>query len=119
LDAPFTKNCANAYLRHLEETCLSSSSVNLRLIAIRKLATEASDNGQLDPHLAERIKHIKGRKRLGVRLGHWLSNDEAERLINTPSSRTLTGKRDRAMLAVLFGCGLRRSEVAALTFGKP
>jgi site-specific recombinase XerD len=57
-----------------------------------------------------------GPKRSGVRTGNWLTRDQAERLINAPEMATLKGKRDRALLAVMIGCGLRRNEVAELTF---
>jgi integrase len=51
-----------------------------------------------------------------VRLGNWLTAKQAQALLNVPDARTNKGLRDRAILAVLLGCGLRRSEVAALTF---
>jgi len=51
-----------------------------------------------------------------VRLGNWLTADEARRFWQTPDPATLKCKRDRAILAVLLGCGLRRRELADLDF---
>jgi integrase len=58
---------------------------------------------------------VKGAKSKGVRVGNWLSLRQAQALLNAPDAATKKGLRDRAMLAILLGCGLRRSEVAALT----
>jgi hypothetical protein len=76
---------------------------------------EAADNGLLAPELASGIARVKGVASKGVRVGNWLSLRQAQALLNAPDTATQKGLRDRAMLAVLLGCGLRRSEVAALT----
>jgi site-specific recombinase XerD len=59
---------------------------------------------------------VKGVKKLGVRLGNWLSAKEARDLWQSPDAESLKGKRDRAIIAVLLGCGLRRRELADLSF---
>ena len=88
----------------------------MRITAVRKLAVEAADHGLLAPELANRITCVKGLASKGVRLGNWLTGKQAQSLLNAPDATTNKGLRDRAILAVLLGCGLRRSEVAALTF---
>ena len=50
----------------------ASSSIIIRLAAIRKLAVEAADNGLLAPGLAVGITRVKGVKGKGVRAGNWL-----------------------------------------------
>lgn len=111
----FTKATVNGWRASLEARGLGSSSINMRLSAIRKLAAEAADNGLLAPELAAGILRVQGVKAKGVRVGNWLSRLQAQALLNAPSTATVKGMRDRAILAVLLGCGLRRSEVAALT----
>src|SRR5262249_32941839 len=69
----------------------------------------------LAPELAAGITRVKGVASKGVRLGNWLTAKQAQALLNAPDLSTTKGLRDRAILAVLLGCGLRRSEVAALT----
>jgi len=65
--------------------------------------------------MANGISRLKGVASKGVRLGNWLSARQAQTLLNPPDATTPEGLRDRAIPAVLLGCGLRRSEVAALT----
>jgi len=113
----FTKATVAAWRVALEARGLGSISINVRITAVRKLAVEAADNGLLAPELAAGICRIKGVASKGVRLGNWLSVKQAQALLNAPDATTNRGLRDRAILAVLLGCGVRRSEVAALTMG--
>ena len=113
----FTKATVSAWRVALEARGLGAVSINVRITAVRKLAVEAADNGLLAPELANGITRVKGVASKGIRLGNWLSVKQAQTLLNTPDVTTTKGLRDRAILAVLLGCGLRRSEVAALTVG--
>ncbi len=112
----FTKATVSAWRVSLEARGLGSSSIIIRMSAIRKLAAEAADNGLLAPELAAGIARVKSVKSTGVRAGNWLSQRQAQTLLSAPDISTIRGLRDRAILAILLGCGLRRSEVAALTF---
>jgi integrase len=111
----FTKATVAAWRVALEARGLGAVSINVRITAVRKLAVEAADNGLLAPELASGITRVKGVASKGVRLGNWLNVRQAQALLNAPDATTNKGLRDRAILAVLLGCGLRRSEVAALT----
>jgi len=104
------------YKTYLQGLGYAPSTINQRLSAIRKLAIEAADNGLMDAQLANGVARVKGVKSSGVRTGNWLTKDQAQRLLDAPDITTLKGLRDRAILAVMLGAGLRRSEVAALTF---
>ncbi len=111
----FTKALVQSYKADLLAEGKGAVNVNLHLTAIRKLAAELADNGQLPQDTAASIQRVKGERREGVRLGNWLSKQDAQVLLNSPDTTTLKGKRDRALLAVLVGCGLRRAEASSLT----
>jgi site-specific recombinase XerD len=111
-----SKAVVQRYAAELREAGMAPSSVNQRLSAIRKLAAEAADNGALDPQVANGIRAVKGARREGRRTGNWLTREEAQTWLGAPDVHTMRGRRDRALLAVLIGCGLRRSETAGLLF---
>ena len=110
-----SKAVVNAYKTQLQAQAMGVASINQRLSAIRKLAREAADNGLIDDRAAQGITNVVGIAQRGQRAGNWLTAAEAESLINAPDDTTLKGKRDRALLAVMVGCGLRRDELARLT----
>ena len=87
------------YRSHLESRQLAPGTINLRLGA----------------DLAAGIRRVKGVKKLGIRLGNWLTAEQGNALWQAPDRQRLKGKRDRALLALLLACGLRRHEAVALT----
>ena len=105
---PFSRAAGQAHRAVLESKGYAPSTINQRLAAIKKLAREAAANGLLDASVAAAIDQVAGVKQQGVRAGNWLTRAQAEALINCPDPSTLKGKRDRALLALLLGCGLRR-----------
>src|SRR5579863_4956408 len=110
----FNKTVVTRFRMYLEKRHLAPATINLRLAAVRRLAYKAADAGLLSHDLAADIRRVKGAKKLGVCLGNWLTSDDARALWQLPNIRTLRGVRDRAMLAVLLGCGLRRRELTDL-----
>ena len=52
--------------------------------------------------------------KLGIYLPSVLSEEEVDRIIRCVDTTSWTGKRDRAILEVLYGCGLRVSEASGL-----
>ena len=113
----FSKAVVLRYRMHLESRNLAPGTVNLRLGAVRRLASEASGGGLLRADLAAEIRRVKGVKKLGVRLGNWLTAEQGQALWQAPDCGQMKGKRDRALLAFLLACGLRRHELAVLTVG--
>ena len=110
----FNKTVVMRYRIALEQRRYAPSTINLRLAAVRRLAYEASDCGLLSPDLAAGIRRVKGAKRLGVRVGNWLSVEQGKQLLAVHSGRQLRDLRNHAVLAMLLGCGLRRAELVAV-----
>jgi len=48
------------------------------------------------------------------RLGKWLTEAEAGRLLGVPDPKSRLGIRDRAILSLWVACGLRRDELVRL-----
>ncbi len=111
----FNKTVVTRYRISLEQAHYAPATINLRLAAVRRLAYEAADSGLLSPDLAAGVRRVRGAKKLGVRVGNWLTAEQGKRLLCAFDRGSLRGQRDYSIIAVLLGCGLRRAEVAALT----
>src|ERR1700730_4558043 len=110
----FNKTVVTRYRISLEQQHYASTTINLRLAAVRRLAYEAADCGLLSADLAAGIRCVKGAKRLGLPVGNWLSAEQGKRLLRIVDVGSLRGKQDYAPLAFLLGCGLRRAELTRL-----
>jgi len=110
----FVKAMVQQYRDWLLEQNSAPATVNIRLSPLRKLGREMADKGLFDPSLATGIEDTSGIKQRGIRAGNWLAREQASDLLSAPDPATLKGKRDRAMLPLLVGCGQRRGEPLAL-----
>ena len=87
----FNRTVVTRYRISLEQRRYAPATINLRLAAVRRLAYEASDCGLLSPDLAAGIRRVKGAKRLGVRVGNWLSAEQGKTLISAPAGLERSG----------------------------
>ncbi len=111
----FNRTVVRRYKIYLKERNLAASTINVHLAAVRRLAHEAADSGLLSPELAAGIQHVKGAKPNGRLIGNWLTAAQGRALLTYSASGDLRELRDRAMVGVLLGCGLRRAELVGLT----
>src|SRR5215207_5080730 len=110
----FNRTVVLRYRIHLEQCGYAPATINLRLAAVRRIAYEAADAGLLSPELAAGIRRVKGVRRIGVRLGNWLTPEQGRQLLECTTPCTVRELRDHAMVAMLIRCGLRRAELLGL-----
>jgi site-specific recombinase XerC len=103
----FNRTVVLRYRIHLEQQGYAPATINLRIAAVRRITYEAADAGLLSPELAAGIRRVKGVRRIGVRLGNWLTPEQGRRLLDCTTPSSPRALRDHAMVAILIGCGLR------------
>ena len=108
------RQSVNAHVQQMQSDGISTSSINQRLAAIKKFAYEALQNGLINDTQYNGIKNIKSIAQRGKKVGKWLDKASVENMLNLPKTGTNKGLRDRAILAIMFGAGLRRDEVCHL-----
>lgn len=122
--SPFNRLTVERYLGELISTGKGSSSRNQSIAAIKKLALTASAHHIISPQTALDISQIKSCPQKGIRSGNWLGKDDCLKLLewspNTPciGKVAVTERRDRAIIALLLGCGIRREECAQLNWDR-
>lgn len=102
-----TPEAVRAYRDHLEAADKAPATVAKHLSAIRLLADELGVDHAVRGVRSERVEQGEPRD---------LSDDELERILRMPDRRARAGIRDLAILQLMAGAGLRRSEVSRLKF---
>jgi site-specific recombinase XerD len=106
------------YKQSLLDAGRSPSAINSALAAIRFFVRQAAKLDLISTERAEKVAAVESVKTRGARLGMWLSKQQLETLLEAPHKSAFVGSllpyRDQAILAVLGGAGLRRSEAASL-----
>jgi len=98
------------HLRWLARRAISPRSVRRALAAMRGFYDDLVDAGERPDNP---VQHLES-PRLWKRLPHVLAEEEVERLLAAPDAATPAGRRDRAMLELLYASGLRVSELVGL-----
>ncbi len=108
----FNKTVVLRYRIHLESRLFRNNQSSLRNRPPTRVRGSRQRTSERRP--GRRHPASEGVKKLGVRLGNWLTADQSQRLWQAPDGERLKGKCDRALLAVMLACGVRRHEAVDL-----
>ena len=97
-----------AYLMELRNNGKSAATVNRKLASIRALYKYFVEKGMKDSNPTTNIKS----PRIERKTVEYLTVEEVERLLSSPDN-TMKGKRDRAILEILYATGVRVNELIA------
>ncbi len=101
----------------LKSEKLESATINTYIAAIKGVAQELWLSKKITTDNYQLIKHIKQMKGSRLAKGRALSRNEIQLLFSSCNDQTIKGIRDSAILGVLLGCGLRRSEIVDCSIG--
>lgn len=101
----------------LKSEQLEAATINTYIAAIKGVAQELWLSKQMTTEGYQLIKHIKQMKSSRLPKGRALSESEIKLLFLSCQDNTKKGVRDSAILGILLGCGLRRSEIVNCVVG--
>ncbi len=102
-----------AYIEHLRASGLAPASVERNVAAVKSFHKFLVRDGVTANHPTASLPL----PRKPERLPDVISISDAQKLLSQPFPEGPAGHRDRAMLEVLYGCGLRVSELVGLDTG--
>lgn len=100
----------NSYVLTMEKEGMSPATVSRNIASIKAFIFYLIKKGSLHYDPTERIKAPKVEKRPP----HTLTLEQVNGLLELPSSDTIKGMRDKAMLELLYATGIRVSELISI-----
>jgi len=108
-----TPRTLRSFLARLDDRGLARSSIQRKLSAVRSLFKQLLEEGWVDAHPALGLRQA----RVARTLPTCLETGEIERLLEAPDPLTPAGRRDRALLEVMYSAGTRAAETVGLDSG--
>lgn len=102
-----------AYMQELSDSGLSVSSMSRKLSALRNLYKFLMEEKITESDPTENIDTPKK----GKKLPDVLTHEQVDRLLNSVNGKDALSTRNRAVLELLYACGLRVSELCSLRIG--
>ena len=112
---PFTsvdKKIVHEYFSYRKKSNLSAASRSRILTCLHSFFQYLLNNQKMSNDPTEQMDYPKLEKKLPI----FLNIQEVEKLIEAPNTNSIYGQRDRAMLELLYSCGLRVSELISLSY---
>ncbi|MDC0980784.1 site-specific tyrosine recombinase XerD [Candidatus Pseudothioglobus singularis] len=112
---PFTsvdKKLVHDYFSYRKKSNLSAASRSRILTCLHSFFQYLLNNQKMSNDPTEQMDYPKLEKKLPI----FLNIQEVEKLIEAPNTNSIYGQRDRAMLELLYSCGLRVSELISLSY---
>ena len=106
------KKLIQDYFLYRQSTKISSSTQSRVLTCLHSFYQFLLGNNLINTDPTEQLSYPKLEKKLPV----FLNIQEVEKLPEAPNISSLFGQRDRAMLELLYSCGLRVSELINLSY---
>ena len=101
------------YMLSLKRSNLSKTSMARKLTAIKEFHKFLADEKIANNNPAKLVDNVKKDKKLPT----VLSQEEVDRMINSIPQDSPLNLRNRALMEIMYGCGLRVSEVVNLEVG--
>lgn len=116
--AKLTPVAVSSFMRQQLSAGKSAVSVNLYLCALKGVAKAAWQLELLNHDALDRIRSIKQVRVSRLPVGRSLSYAESAALLSAAAGDDPQKIRDRAILTLFLGCGLRRAEICSLQMDK-